>query len=45
MIEKRLKYIMIRVTDEEKKEFQERANKERISISEYIRKKCLKNRR
>ena len=42
MIIKKNELITIKVTKEEKEKIQELADKERLSVSEYIRKKCLK---
>ena len=42
MIIKKDVLITLKVTKEDKQKIQELADKEKITVSEYIRKKCLK---
>ena len=42
MIIKKDVLITLKVTKEEKEKIQQLADKEKVSVSEYIRKKCLK---
>ena len=40
-MEKKITYIMLRISKEEKKKIKKLAESERLTVSEYVRKKCL----